>query len=333
MGSGGWKSRADLRNAGSIGGRMVFDFLDGSTTGALVRAGVTLAGGSGTGMGIGSVVVLRVIGSTGGTMGDDFRAATAPGASEERIAAVLLGMSGSDVGVDDMGGTTGGTVDVVRRAIGGGPLIVTEAAGRGGGSAGDDDFGTGALAPGSAEGIGPSGGWGGIGSGVRAALASVTGAGSGGTVVGRAGGRVRCSTGSRPSESVFPERKTLACGLAMMTRGGAGTEPDAVEILPDGVGTGSGGGGMFGGVASGVVAVVRPRPGTMPVRGGGALGGEAKVALSGAVFERGTPPEITMGTGSGSVFAREPVSEADCVRGEGEGPTRPVGGRVGLCIG
>jgi hypothetical protein len=117
----------------------------------------------------------------------------------------------------------------------------------------------------------------------------------------------------------------------MMTRGGAGTEPEAVVTFPDVV-PGSGGGGMLGGVASGVVAVDNPRPGTMPVSGG-APEGEAKVALSGAVFVRGSVSAPGVGTSSGSVFAREPVSEADCLSCEGAGPTRPVGGRVGLFIG
>jgi hypothetical protein len=40
-----------------------------------------------------------------------------------------------------------------------------------------------------------------------------------------------------------------------------------------------------------------------------------------------------VGSTSGSVLAREPVSEADCLIDDGVGATSPVGGRVGFCIG
>jgi hypothetical protein len=117
----------------------------------------------------------------------------------------------------------------------------------------------------------------------------------------------------------------------MITRGGAETRPDAVGTGPDAA-PGMGGGGMLGGVASGMVGALELRPGTRPVSGG-ALGGEAKVARNGSVFPRGMVPGMAGGTESGSVFAREPVSDADCFNCDGAGPTNPVGGRVARCIG
>jgi hypothetical protein len=364
---------------------MVLDFFRRSTVGAFAVTGVTFAGGSG--MGGGSEAVLRVSGSTGGTIGADFFNAAASGATDDRMAAVLLGIRGRVEVGEIIGGTTEGTTEVVRRVIGGGVVTGVGAASLGGASGGgvaetrgggaekadmmgdDCATGSGMFAPGagtdSKGGAGTNGGWGASGSGVRVDFASAMGeaGGSGGIVVravsarpgesfraskaslvivgsvpvvGSAGGRARCSTGSRFARlSVLPLTKTLACGLAMMTRGGAETRPEALVRIPEAA-PGMGGGGMFGGVASGMVGELEPRLGTSPVSGGaltGRLGGEAKVARSGSVLPRGIVPGIGAGTESGSVFAREPVSEADCFSCDGAGPTRPVGGRVGRCIG
>ncbi len=129
----------------------------------------------------------------------------------------------------------------------------------------------------------------------------------------------------------------------MMTRGGAGTRPEAVGTRPDSVVgvVAPGTGGMLGGV-SGVVGDDWALPGTSPVSAGAVLAGEANTALSGDVLEPGSDPLIGgvagralagVGSTSGSVLAREPVSEPDCLICDGAGPTRPVGGRAGFCIG
>ncbi len=353
----------------------MLDFLDGSA-GALVGAGFTPDGGR---IGIGSDAVLRVSGSTGGTIGVDFfPEAGATGAEGARMAAVLLGVSGSEEAGDVIGGTTGGTVEVVRRGnVEGGAAISGGAVGNGGGFAMEAATagaasGNGAGGASAAGGDGTSGGCGVSGSGRRPDFVSATGAeaASGGTVVGAvagtgspdvflrssavsfviigsvpvvgsAGGLLRCSTGEMlASWSVLPVTKTLACGFAMITRGGAGTRPEAVGTTLAGAPETGSGGGMFGGV-NGVVAEVEPLPGTSPVSGG-ALEGEANVAFNGEVFEpgiavaaggEGRRGAAGVGRTSGSVFAREPVSEADCFSCDGAGPTRPVGGRVGFCIG
>jgi len=134
----------------------------------------------------------------------------------------------------------------------------------------------------------------------------------------------------------------------MMTRGGAGTRPEAVGTPPGEVPTAfgvvtpccPGTGGMFGG-ASGEVGADAALPGTSPVNAGAAEG-EAKTALRGEVLEPGSEPLIGgvagralagVGRTSGWVFARVPVSDPDCLSCDGAGPTSPVGGRVGFCIG
>jgi hypothetical protein len=206
------------------------------------------------------------------------------------------------------------------------------------------------------------GGWGASGSGTRAAGADGEVAGSGGIVVGAvsarpdvlfwgiptvslviagsvpvtgsAGGRVRNSMGATSeSWSVLPLTKTLACGLAMMTRGGAtGTRPDAVGTRP--VATG----GRPGGVAGAGAVSGAGRPGTMPVSAGAAPVLE-KTGRIDAVFEPGRVGGADgrglagVGRTSGSVLARDPVSDDDWVSWDGAGPTRPVGGRPGFCIG
>jgi len=153
----------------------------------------------------------------------------------------------------------------------------------------------------------------------RAAIASGVMVGSV-PVAGSAGGRLPCGTGARsPSDSVFPLRKTLACGLAMMTRGGASwTRPVAVGTRPVLVGTRAGsGGGRLGGVAG--ACSKGPLDGTRPVSGGAEVGpGPARSMevlepvseLVGGAAGRGLSG---VGRTSGSVLAREPVSEADCL--------------------
>jgi len=281
----------------------------------------------------------------------------------------VLGTGGRNVGVmigEDFATGSGMFDWPLGAAPSGGVTLI--AAGTGGGCVG------GAAKDGSEAGCGgagTSGGWGASGSGTRAVFISAAGVtGSGGIVVrevsarpallfgiptvsfvitgsdpviGSAGGRLWCGTvPTSESDSVLPETKTLACGLAMMTRGGAGTRPEAVGTRPDSVvgGTGAVAPGMFGGV-SGMVGEDWALPGTSPVSAG-AVVGEAKVARSGDVLEPGSEPLIGgvagrtlagVGRTSGSVFAREPVSEPDCLICDGAGPTRPVGGRVGFCIG
>jgi hypothetical protein len=445
-GMGGWKRRADLRRIGSTGGMMVLDFFDGSR-GMAGTAGLTSVGGSGGGIGgAGIDAVLRISGSTGGTIGADFLTAAGTAGAGDKIAAVLLGIIGNaEVGAV-MGDIIGGTeMEVVRRgnateggfevgakvppgAIGGGVtgVVAAEAAGTGvgalgtggglivgeiigedwatesgmfegpdgvtpsgcaaltgGGATGDwvGDIGGVAVIGGGSEGgaeeVGTSGGCGASGSGTRAVFISAAGViGSGGIVVravsarpeeaffgiptvsfviagsdpviGSAGGRLSWETApSSESASVFPLTKTLACGLAMMTRGGAGTRPEAVGTRPDAVVGGigvvavcPGVGGMFGGV-SGDVGMDTALPGTSPVSGG-ALVDEANTALSGEVFDPGSEPlsggvagRALAGVGrtSGWVFARVPESDPDCLICDGAGPTSPVGGRVGFPIG
>jgi hypothetical protein len=222
---------------------------------------------------------------------------------------------------------------------------------------------------GSGGGVGTSGGCGASGSGTRDVdLASTEGGSDGGStvravslrpgslffgmltvslvimgsvpVMGSAGGRLPCWTGPRSaSASVLPARKTLACGLAMMTRGGAsGTRPVEVGTLPVLVGTrpvpvGSGG-GRFDGVDGSDEALA----GTTPVSGGAVGPGPARsmeVLEPGIEMVGGAEGRGLSGVGrtSGSVLAREPVSEADCLSDDGVGATSPVGGRAGFCIG
>lgn len=125
----------------------------------------------------------------------------------------------------------------------------------------------------------------------------------------------------------------------MITRGGAGTRPDGLVCGIDPVAL-PGTGGMFGGT-SGEVDADTARPGTSPVSCG-AADEEEKTALIGDVFEPGSEPLnggvagrglIGVGSTSGWVFARVPVSDPDCLICDGAGPTRPVGGRAGFCIG
>ena len=233
-------------------------------------------------------------------------------------------------------------------SIGGGTLV--------GGSGSNGGCGT---WTGDACEAGMSGGCGASGSGTRSFASAASGTGSGGTtvgvvstrldvlflspstvsfeilgsdpVVGSAGGTDRCSIGAiSASWSVLPLRKTLACGLAMITRGGAGTRPEAVDTGPDAAVEP----GRLGGVAG-------SRAGTSPVSGGAALP-EENVVRKGDVFDAATEPVTGGATGrgtgvdgstSGSVLAREPVNDADCLSCDGVGPTKPVGGRVGFCIG
>jgi hypothetical protein len=326
----------DRRTKGAMTG-----FIVGLMEGVVIEAGA--AGGGIVGM---------ADGVEGARMGDDF--------------ATGRGMLGAAAGTSPTGGVT---VLVGARGFGN-----DSEAGR----TSDDVIGRAPVStawPGRGGGVETSGGCGASGSGTRAVLVSVTGeAGSGGMgvravslsgggddrraaiasgvmvgsvpVAGSAGGRLPCSTGARsPSNSVLPLlRKTLAWGLAMITRGGAsgtGTRPVAVGTRPVLVGTrpaptGSGGGRLGGG--SGGCSAGRLE-GTRPVRGGAKVGpGPARSMevlepvseLVGGAAGRGLSG---VGSTSGSVFAREPVSEADCLSCERAGETRPVGGRVGFCIG
>lgn len=152
-GNGGWKSRADLRRTGSTGGRIVLDFFNRSITGALIVTAVTAAGGSG--IGGGSEVVWRVKGSTGGTSGADFFTAGTIGATELKMAAVLLGISGNPEVGEVIGGTTVGTEEVVLRERG--EAILGGAAGKGGADTGAGGARGGGKFP-VAAGAGASGG-------------------------------------------------------------------------------------------------------------------------------------------------------------------------------
>jgi hypothetical protein len=131
LATGGWKSRADLRRMGSIGGVIVFDFLGaGGISGP--GAGVTSAGGRMM------EDDLRVSGSTGGMIGADFFTAGMTGGTEVSgrfpccgtgvggsdgvsMAAVLEGGSGMGGGLWDTGETrpaTGAGTGAVRRDSG-----------------------------------------------------------------------------------------------------------------------------------------------------------------------------------------------------------------------
>ena len=155
-------------------------------------------------------------------------------------------------------------------------------------------------------------------------------------VGGIAGGMLRCSTGARP---VLPPRKTRACGLATMTRGGTpppGMGTEAVGRLPP-VGRGGGVGAAAVTGASGATGVALA--GTKPVNGGAPVekGAPASIPVLGRkpVLIGGAGGRGFSGVGRmrGSVLARDPVSEVDCFSCEATGETRPVGGRSGFCIG
>jgi hypothetical protein len=126
-----------------------------------------------------------------------------------------------------------------------------------------------------------------------------------GCVAGNAGGFVRCGTGSRSEgTSTLPLwTKTLAWGLATMTRAGAPRRPDAVDNSAAGFGAGGSGAALAAG-GSGGVALVKPKVGTCceagfcgkrgvvfaldgaPVTGGAeGFGGTGGGMTAGGVFE------------------------------------------------
>jgi hypothetical protein len=377
-GGGGAGIDAVLRRIGATGGTMGADFLAaGGIDGAVDKIAAVLLGIIGSAEvgavmgeivgGIATEVVRRGRATDGGF---DVGASFPPGAMGGGMMGACGGLIVGEIIGDDWA-TGSGIFD--------GPEGITPA-GCDGGAKGGGVGGVAATGMGN-EGClgkdGTSGGCGASGSGTRAVFVSAAGViGCGGIVVrevsarpgevrfgmptvsfviegrepvmGSAGGRLSCETAPRSeSDSVFPLTKTLACGFAMMTRGGAGTRPEAVGTRPDAVVGGIGvvaawpaGGGMLGGV-NGVVGAETALPGTSPVSGG-ALVDDAKTARNGEVFDPGSEPlsggvagRTLAGVGrtSGCVFARVPVSDPDCLICDGAGPTRPVGGRVGFCIG
>jgi hypothetical protein len=345
---GGGRSDADLRMIGSTGGTIGVDFFAVSGGGIAGAPGDEAEGVSGAGGGV-MVPVLGIIGSD---------------AVGELTAGVIMPerrTSGARVG--GFTGAVAATGAVDETTTGGGTLGIV--GGRIDGAIIGADFATGSGMFGAAEGDRPSGGAttgadevcdgetsGGCGASVSGTRAEVgfSARGNSGSgvrtvslrpdsgrrgmptvslviigrvpVAGSAGGRLLCCTGSRvPSVSVLPLTKTLACGFAMMTRGGTRlTRPVAVGTRPVDVGTrpvpkGSGGGRL-------------PVVGLELVRSMVVF--EEDEDVREGARERGL---AGVGSTSGSVFAREPVSEADCLICEGVGATRPVGGRAGFCIG
>lgn len=109
----------------------------------------------------------------------------------------------------------------------------------------------------------------------------------------------------------------------MMTRGGAsGTRPDAVGTRPDWVV-----GGRFDAVVEAESA--EALAGTTPVSGGAVR--RADVLEPSEVAIGATRRWLAgLGNTNGSVLAREPVSEDDCLIDDGVGATSPVGGRAGF---
>jgi hypothetical protein len=345
----GGRREADLRMIGSTGGTIGVDFFAVSGGGIVGAPGDEEEGASGAGGGV-MVPVLGIIGSdavgelTGGVIMPERRTRGA------RVGGFTDGVAAT--GAVDETTTGGGTLGIAGGRTDGAMIGADFAIGSGmfGAAAGDSP--SGGVKPGADEVCDgeTSGGCGASVSGTRAG-GRVSARGSSGSgvravslrpdsglrgmptvslviigsvpVAGSAGGRLLCCTGSRvPSISVLPLTKTLACGFAMMTRGGTRlTRPVAVGTRPVDVGTrpvptGSGG-GRFTGAA-------KPGPGrSMAVF-------EADDDVSEGARERGL---AAVGSTSGSVFAREPVSEADCLICDGVGATRPVGGRAGFCIG
>ena len=138
-------------------------------------------------------------------------------------------------------------------------------------------------------------------------------------MAGKVGGRAWWGTGSMPSDASMRLlwTKTLAAGLATMTRAGGGTRrPDAVRNSAAGSGSaGAGGTGRGaatgvtdaggGGVACGGGGGVEPSTGTFP---DGGLGGNKGVVLAvgGAPVSggaEGLAGGASEGTGGGAIFA------------------------------